>query len=111
MSETGPALERIYLSAPDVGASEEDAAVRAIRSGWVAPLGPEVDAFEREIADRVGVSHAVALSSATSAIHLGLIELGVKPGDVVVTSTMTFVATANPITYLGATPYFVDSEP
>lgn len=111
MSETNPANERIYLSAPDVGAEEELAAVRAIRSGWVAPLGPEVDAFEREIADRVGVSHAVALSSATAAIHLGLIELGVKPGDVVVTSTMTFVATANPITYLGATPYFVDSEP
>lgn len=110
MSETTPANERIYLSAPDVGVEEEQAAVRAIRSGWVAPLGPEVDAFEREIAERVGVSHAVALSSATAAIHLGLLELGVTPGDVVITATMTFVATANPITYLGATPYFIDSD-
>lgn len=111
MSETTPLSERIYLSAPDVGTDEEQAAVRAIRSGWVAPLGPEVDAFERELAERVGVKHAVALSSATAAIHLGLIELGVGPGDVVITATMTFVATANPITYVGAKPFFIDSVP
>lgn len=102
---------RIYLSAPDVGEAEEQAALRAIRSGWVAPLGPEVDAFENEMAARLGVAHAVALSSATAALHLGLIELGVQSGDTVITSTMTFVATANPITYVGAHPFFIDADP
>jgi dTDP-4-amino-4,6-dideoxygalactose transaminase len=101
--------ERVYLSAPDVGIPEMEAAARAIKSGWVAPLGPEVDLFESEVADHIGVRHAVALSSGTAALHLGLLALGVKPGDYVVTSTMTFVATANAILYTGATPYFVDS--
>lgn len=100
---------RIYLSAPDVGAAEEEAVVRALESGWVAPLGPEVDAFEREVADFVGASHAVALNSGTSALHLGLKSLGVGAGDSVITSTMTFVATANAIAYTGASPVFVDS--
>jgi dTDP-4-amino-4,6-dideoxygalactose transaminase len=102
---------RIYLSAPDVGRREEDALVAALRSGWVAPLGPEVDAFERETAARVGVAQGVALSSGTAALHLGLLALGVGPGDVVVTSTMTFAATANAIVYTGAEPFFVDCRP
>lgn len=102
--------QKIYMSAPDVGHLEEQAVLRAMKSGWVAPLGPEVDAFENEVAQRVGVSHAVALSSGTSALHLGLLALGVMPGDVVITSTMTFVATANAILYTGAEPFFVDSE-
>ena len=100
----------VYLSPPDVGPEEQDAIARAMASGWVAPLGPEVDAFEAEIAERVGVKHAVALSSGTAALHLGLITLGVGRGDVVITSTMTFVATANAILYTGATPYFVDCD-
>lgn len=83
--------------------------VRAVKSGWVAPLGPEVDAFEAEIASYVAASHAVALSSGTAALHLGLKALGVQPGDSVITSTMTFVATANAISYIGAKPIFVDS--
>jgi dTDP-4-amino-4,6-dideoxygalactose transaminase len=103
--------ERIYMSAPDVGDLEERAVTSAIRSGWVAPLGPEVDAFERDVAHRIGVAQAVALSSGTAALHLGLLGLGAGPGDVVITSTMTFAATANAITYVGATPFFVDSEP
>jgi dTDP-4-amino-4,6-dideoxygalactose transaminase len=103
--------ERIYMSPPDVGAAEEEALVRALRSGWVAPLGPEVDAFEHEVAARVGVAHAVALSSGTAALHLGLLNLGVRPGDVVITSTMTFAATANAIVYTGAQPMFVDVDP
>ena len=103
--------ERIYMSSPDVGQQEEDALVRALRSGWIAPLGPDVDAFEREIADRVGVSHGVALSSGTAALHLGLLTLGVGPDDIVLTSTMTFAATANSIVYTGAEPYFVDALP
>lgn len=98
------------MSAPDIGFLEQEAVLRAMKSGWVAPLGPEVDAFESEVAQRVGVSHAVALSSGTAALHLGLLALGVKPGDVVITSTMTFVATANAILYTGAEPFFVDSE-
>lgn len=107
----GVMTETIYLSPPDVGDAEELAAIRAIRSGWVAPLGPEVDAFEAEMAERIGVRHAVALSSGTAALHLGLLALGVKPGDVVVTSTMTFAATTNAIMYTGATPHFVDCLP
>lgn len=103
--------ERIYLSPPDVGIVEEQAVVRAVRSGWVAPLGPEVDAFEDEIASFVGAGHGVALSSGTAALHLGLKALGVGPGDAVVTSTMTFVATANAIMYTGANPVFIDSLP
>ncbi|WP_241245233.1 DegT/DnrJ/EryC1/StrS aminotransferase family protein [Microbacterium sp. KRD172] len=99
------------MSSPDVGQLEEDAVVAAMRSGWIAPLGPDVDAFERELAQRVGVGHGVALSSGTAALHLGLLTLGVKPGDVVVTSTMTFAATTNAIVYTGAEPYFVDADP
>lgn len=103
--------ERIYMSSPDVGQLEEDAVVAAMRSGWIAPLGPDVDAFERELAERVGVAHGVALSSGTAALHLGLLTLGVGPGDIVVTSTMTFAATANAIVYTGAEPYFIDADP
>ncbi|MDR2997026.1 MAG: aminotransferase class I/II-fold pyridoxal phosphate-dependent enzyme [Microbacterium sp.] len=103
--------DRIFMSSPDVTEKEEAAVVAAMRSGWIAPLGPDVDAFERELADRVGVAHGVALSSGTAALHLGLLTLGVAPGDVVVTSTMTFAATTNAITYTGAEPYFVDADP
>jgi dTDP-4-amino-4,6-dideoxygalactose transaminase len=103
--------ERVYMSSPDVTQLEEDAVVAAMRSGWIAPLGPDVDAFERELAQRLGVAHAVALSSGTAALHLALLTLGVGRGDVVVTSTMTFAATANAIVYTGAEPYFVDADP
>lgn len=102
---------RVHLSPPDTGLLEEQAVVRAMRSGWVAPAGPELAAFETEMAARVDVGHAVALSSGTAALHLGLIALNVEPGDVVVTSTLTFAATANAITYTGAEPYFIDVEP
>lgn len=103
--------ERIFLSRPDITKLEEEAVLTAVRSGWAAPAGPEIDAFEREMAERIGVTHGVALSSGTAALHLGLLTLGVQPGDLVVTSTMTFAATANAITYTGATPYFIDSDP
>lgn len=102
--------DRIYLSSPDITEAEEAAVVRAIRSGWVAPLGPEVDAFEAELAEFCGRGHAVALSSGTAALHLGLVVLGVGSGDLVATSTMTFAATANAITYVGAEPVFVDCD-
>jgi dTDP-4-amino-4,6-dideoxygalactose transaminase len=102
-------MSRIFLSAPDVGELESKYVAEAIASGWVAPAGPDLNVFESEVAQRVGVKHAVALSSGTAGLHLGLLALGVRSGDVVLTSTMTFVATANAITYVGAEPYFVDS--
>jgi dTDP-4-amino-4,6-dideoxygalactose transaminase len=103
--------DRVYLSPPDVGELEEMYVVDAIRSGWIAPLGPDVEAFERELAERTGVRHAVALSSGTAALHLALITLGAGPGDVVIVPTLTFVATANAVLYTGAEPVFVDVEP
>ncbi|WP_169253456.1 aminotransferase class I/II-fold pyridoxal phosphate-dependent enzyme [Brevibacterium sp. 'Marine'] len=107
-SQIIPAAKRILLSGPDVGDLEEEYLLRAFRSGWIAPVGPDLEAFERELADKVGVAYAVGLSSGTAALHLGLLGLGVKPGDRVITSTMTFAATANAITYCGAEPVFVD---
>ena len=103
-------MTRIFLSAPDVGELESKYVAEAIASGWVAPAGPDLNEFESEVARRVTVTHAVALSSGTAGLHLGLLALGVSPGDVVITSTMTFAATANAITYVGAKPYFVDSS-
>jgi len=102
--------ERILMSTPDVGELEQRYVLEAMRSGWIAPLGPDVDAFEAEMKERLGVQHAVALSSGTAALHLGLVTLGVGPGDVVLVSSMTFAATANAVAYTGATPYFVDAD-
>ncbi|WP_271800485.1 DegT/DnrJ/EryC1/StrS family aminotransferase [Dietzia maris] len=102
--------DRIFMSKADISDAEEEAVRRAIRSGWVAPLGPEVDAFEAEVAERVGVKGALALSSGTAALHLALLELGAKPGTAVVVSSMTFAASANAIAYTGAEPVFVDSR-
>jgi dTDP-4-amino-4,6-dideoxygalactose transaminase len=101
-------MSRIYLSPPDVGAAERQLLLDAFDSRWIAPLGPHVDAFEREFAAAVGVPHAVALSSGTAALHLALVILGVGRGDEVITSTMTFAATANAIAYVGAAPVFLD---
>ncbi|CAN7240705.1 aminotransferase class I/II-fold pyridoxal phosphate-dependent enzyme [Pseudarthrobacter oxydans] len=103
--------ERVYLSAPDVGAAEEACLVEALRSGWIAPLGPDVDSFEQEMAQRIGRRYGVALSSGTAALHLALLSKGIGPGDIVLTSTMTFAATANAIVYTGAEPYFIDCLP
>lgn len=103
--------DRILLSQADVGEAEEAAVIRSLRSGWVAPLGPDVDAFEAEIADYVGVSHALALNSGTAALHLALLGAGAGPGTVVLVPTLTFAATANAVAYTGAEPYFVDCGP
>ena len=101
-------MTRVYLSPPDVGAEERRMLLEAFDSNWIAPLGPDVDAFEAELAARVGAGHAVALSSGTAALHLALLLLGVGPGDEVLVPSFTFVATANAVTYLGARPVFVD---
>jgi len=102
--------DRLYLSPPHMGESELELLVEAFRSNWIAPLGPFVEAFEARFAETVGVRHAVALSSGTAALHLALLEAGVEPGDDVLVSSFTFIASASPIRYLGATPVFVDSE-
>jgi pyridoxal phosphate-dependent aminotransferase EpsN len=102
---------RLYLSAPHLGDLEQRYVAEAFASNWVAPLGPHVDAFEREICALTGCGHAAALSSGTAALHLALILAGVGPGDEVWCATLTFSASANPIRYLGATPVFIDCEP
>lgn len=104
-------MPRIYLSPPDVGELERLYLIDAFDSNWIAPLGPHVDAFEREFAAAVGVPCAVALSSGTAALHLSLLTLGIGADDEVLVSTMTFAATANAITYVGATPVFIDASP
>src|SRR5207244_4996848 len=102
---------RIWLSPPDVRAPERALLLAAVESGWVAPVGPDLDAFEAELAERVGVAHAVALSSGTAALHLALLQVGVGPGDEVLVPTATFAATANAVTYCGARPCFIDADP
>lgn len=102
---------QILLSTPHLSSFEKEFVDEAFRTNWVAPIGPNVDAFEQEIANYVGAKGAAAVSSGTAAIHLSLILAGVQPGDVVFCSTLTFVASANPILYLGAKPVFIDSEP
>jgi pyridoxal phosphate-dependent aminotransferase EpsN len=102
--------DRIFLSPPHLGRHELNYLHKAIEDNWVAPAGPNLDGFERDICEFTGAGHCVALSSGTAAIHLGLRLLGVGPGDEVLCPSFTFVATANPIVYLGATPVFVDSE-
>jgi dTDP-4-amino-4,6-dideoxygalactose transaminase len=101
---------RIYLSPPELTGRELALLGEAVASGWIAPLGPHVDAFEAEVAGRVAMPHAVALASGTAALHLALLALGIGPGDTVWTSTLTFAATANAIAYTGAAPVFVDSD-
>jgi len=102
---------RIWLSPPDVRLPEQEALLAALASGWVAPVGPDLDAFEAELADRCGVPYAVALSSGTAALHLALLQVGVGPGDDVLVPTATFTATANAVTYCGARPCFIDADP
>ena len=108
--QTNSNQERVYLSPPHMMGREREYLLDAFDSNWIAPLGPHVDAFEAEFAERVGMPHAAALSSCTAALHLALRMLGVEPDDEVFTSTLTFVATANAICYQGAKPVFVDSE-
>lgn len=102
--------QRVYLSPPHMSTAERELLLDAFDSNWIAPLGPHVDALEAEFAEQLGSGEAVALSSGTAALHLALMLLGVGPDDEVLTSTLTFAATANAITYCGATPVFVDSD-
>ncbi|MFI7545270.1 aminotransferase class I/II-fold pyridoxal phosphate-dependent enzyme [Actinoplanes sp. NPDC049599] len=101
--------QRIYLSPPDVGEVERKLLLEAFDSNWVAPVGPDLDAFEAQVAELTGVRHAVALSSGTAALHLALTAAGVRRGDTVLVPSFTFAATANAVMYLGARPVFLDS--
>ncbi|PSB11519.1 pyridoxal phosphate-dependent aminotransferase [Pleurocapsa sp. CCALA 161] len=100
----------ILLSTPHIGEQELKFVQEAFETNWVAPVGPHIDAFEQEFSQIVGAKHAAALSSGTAALHLALKLVGVKPGDEVFCSTFTFIASVSPITYLGATPVFIDSD-
>ena len=102
--------KRIYLASPHMGGLEETFVKEAFDTNWVAPLGPNVNNFEKEIAEYVGIDHASALVSGTSSIHLAIKLLGIKPGDVVFCSSLTFAASCNPIIYEGAEPVFIDAE-
>ena len=101
---------RIYLSPPHMSGLEERFVREAFESNWIAPLGPQVDAFESEFCEFVGVPHAAALSSGTAALHLAMEILGVGAGDDVICSSLTFSASANPIRYQRANPVFVDCD-
>jgi dTDP-4-amino-4,6-dideoxygalactose transaminase len=104
-------MTRILLSAAEVGPDDVAAVAASVESGWLSPVGPALDRFEAELAEVTGRRHAVGLSSGTSALHLGLLALGVRPGDEVWVSTLTFVATANAIVHAGATPVLFDVDP
>jgi len=108
--KTGKTHGRIFLSPPHMGDLEQKYVGEAFASNWIAPLGPHVEAFQREFAATVGVSHALATISGTAALHLALQLVGVGTGDDVFVSTLTFAASVNPVRYLGATPVLVDSE-
>lgn len=104
-------MSRIYLSPPDVGLRERELLLEAFDSNWIAPYGPYLDEIEHRIAGFVGTSGAAALNSGTAALHLALLLAGVEPGDDVVVPTLTFVATANAASYVGARPVLIDCSP
>jgi dTDP-4-amino-4,6-dideoxygalactose transaminase len=103
-------MARIFLSPPHVGDTERDFILAAFDSNWIAPVGPDLQAFEKEFAEYIGIEHAVAVSSGTAGLHLLLHAHGIGAGDTVIVSTFTFAATAFSVTYSGASPVFVDSE-
>ncbi|MCS6803932.1 MAG: aminotransferase class I/II-fold pyridoxal phosphate-dependent enzyme [Acidobacteriota bacterium] len=102
--------QRIYLSPPHMGEAELALVKDAFASNWIAPLGPHVDAFEKEFAELIGVRHAAALCSGTAALHLALRLVQIEPGDEVICSTLTFVASASPIVYERGRPVFIDAD-
>ena len=101
---------KVWLSSPHIGTNEIQYVNEAFATNWIAPLGPHVNAFEQGLQVQTQTSHAAALSSGTSALHLALILLGVKAGDIIFCQSITFSASANPIAYQGAIPVFIDSE-
>jgi dTDP-4-amino-4,6-dideoxygalactose transaminase len=103
-------MSRIFLSSPHMADNERQYVTEVFESNWIAPLGPQVDGFEKGLSQYTGLNHTAVLTSGTAALHLSLILLDVQPGDIVICQSLTFSASANPIVYQGATPVFVDSE-
>jgi len=103
--------KKIYLSPPHMGSEEQKLVAEAFSQNWIAPCGPQLETFEKEVAEYIGMAGVVALSSGTASLHLALRLMGVESGDTVFCSSLTFVASASPIRYLGANPVFIDSEP
>ncbi|MCL2773482.1 MAG: DegT/DnrJ/EryC1/StrS family aminotransferase [Oscillospiraceae bacterium] len=103
--------KKIYLSSPYLCGKEMEFVQQAISDNWIAPLGPSVDGFEREMCEYTGAQYAVAMSSGTAAVHMALRYLGVEKDDTVFCSSLTFAASCNPVIYEGGTPVFIDSEP
>lgn len=101
---------KIWLSSPHMGGAEQKYVNEAFDTNWIAPLGLNVNGFEKDLQEYTGVAHAAALSSGTGAIHIAMNLLEVKPGDYVLCQSFTFCGSANPITYVGAVPVFIDSE-
>lgn len=106
-----PRKPTLHLSPPDMSRREREALLSAFDSNWVAPFGPALDEFEARLRSIACTESALAVTSGTAALHLGLLALGVGPGDIVIVPTLTFVATANAVRYVGAVPHFVDSDP
>ena len=102
--------KRIYLASPHMGSEELKFVQEAFETNWIAPMGPNVNFFETEMANYIGINASAALSSGTAAIHLALKSLNIKENDIVFCSTLTFSASCNPIIYQGAIPVFIDSE-
>ena len=101
---------RIFLSPPHMGGGEQRFIREAFESNYIAPLGPQLDAFEREFSERTGIGYAVAVSSGTAALHLAIRNLDIKPGDEVFASTLTFIGGITPILFQGGIPVFIDSD-
>ena len=111
MSTTPTSPWKIWLSPPEMSEVERTMLIDAFDSGWIAPAGPDLDAFERELAEFTGVAAVAGLSSGTAGLHLALLAVGVRRGDEVLVSSLTFAASAFTVTYVGATPVFVDCDP
>ena len=103
-------FKRLFLSPPHLGAEEFEFIKEAFESNYIAPLGPQLDAFEKEFAEKVGIPNVVAVTSGTAAIHLALRCLGVSPGDEVIASSLTFIGSVTPIVFQGGTPVFIDAD-
>ena len=110
MKEIPVFAKRVYLSSPTIHGEEQSYVKEAFDTNWVAPLGKNVDEFEKGIADYVGVKEAAALTAGTASLHLSVKLAGVQPGDVVFCSDLTFAATVNPVSYEGGRQVFIDSE-
>lgn len=110
MNSSNTIRKRLFLSPPHMSGREQDFIAEAFESNYIAPLGPQVDAFEQEFAKKIGISNAVALSSCTAALHLALCVAGVRDGDEVIASTLTFIGSVSPVIYLGGIPVFIDSD-